>query len=153
MDDFSPPEHERRILVSRSCQFLFREGANYVLMDLDNYDQFELSREHIGEQADFLTEGQDGIKAVFFEDRLTSLELPVRQKRVELHLISVELPRTVELELISVESKQIGDTTQIIGTLETGAQIELPYEKKVGTKITVDPRLRRYVPTEWKGGH
>jgi len=44
---------------NRKAQFLYRENQTFFFMDTENFDQFELSQEVIGNSADFLKEGSE----------------------------------------------------------------------------------------------
>ncbi len=113
-------------------QYLFKSGDDYTMMDTSNFEQFELSAKQIGDPVEFMKEGQEGIQVLKFEGRV----------------IGVELPNTVELEITETVPDERGDTSSGGGkpaTLETGAQIQVPFHLKVNDKIRVDTRTRKYI--------
>lgn len=113
-------------------QYLFKGGDAYTLMDKSNYEQLEVSAEQIGSTVEFLKEGLDGIQVMKFDGRV----------------IGIELPNTVELEITETAPDERGDTSSGGGkpaTLETGAIITVPFHIKVGEKIRVDTRSRKYL--------
>src|SRR5580704_1981133 len=68
---------EETWLEKKDFQFLYASGDTLTFMDLENYDQIELSREFVGEQAPFL---QDGMKVLLqlHEGKPISIALPVQ---------------------------------------------------------------------------
>ena len=88
--------------------------------------------EQIGEIVEFLKEGLEGISMMKFDGRV----------------IGIEMPNTVELEVTEAAPDERGDTSSGGGkpaTLETGAIITVPFHIKVGEKIRVDTRSRKYL--------
>jgi elongation factor P len=63
-------------------------------------------------------------------------------------VIGLDLPNTVELEVTEAAPDERGDTSSGGGkpaTLESGAVITVPFHIKVGDKIRVDTRTRKYL--------
>jgi len=115
----------------RGVQFLYKDGDDYVFMDEENYDQFTLASETLGDSAGYLTEG-----------------LAVRSLLYNGQVINVELPITIELEVTDTAPAIKGATAQAQlkpATLETGIQIQVPPYLKTGEKIRVDTRDGRFV--------
>ncbi len=113
-------------------QYLFKSGDAYTMMDQANYEQIELSAQQIGDPVEFLKEGLEGILVLRFDGRV----------------IGVELPNTVELEVTECAPDERGDTSSGGGkpaVLETGATITVPFHLKVGDRIKVDTRTRKYI--------
>lgn len=113
-------------------QFLYKSGDDYTLMDQASFDQIELSANQIGNSVEFLKEGLEGIQVMRYDGRV----------------IGVELPNNVELEITEAAPDERGDTSSGGGkpaTLETGAIITVPFHLKVGDKIKVDTRTRKYL--------
>jgi elongation factor P len=120
------------IIEKAEFQYLYKSGDAYVFMDQSNYEQMELSAQQIGDSVEFLKDGLEGIQVMQFEGRV----------------IGCELPNTVELEVTECAPDERGDTSSGGGkpaTLETGAVITVPFHLKVGDKIKVDTRNRKYV--------
>jgi elongation factor P len=113
-------------------QYLYKSGDNYTMMDTASYDQIELTADQIGDAVEFLKEGLEGITVMRFDGRV----------------IGCELPNSVELEVTECAPDERGDTSSGGGkpaTLETGAVITVPFHLKVGDRIKVDTRSRKYV--------
>jgi elongation factor P len=120
------------VVEKSEMQYLYKAGDNYTMMDNTSYEQIELSAKQIGQQAEFLKEGLENIIVLKFQDRI----------------IGVELPNTVELLVSEAAPDERGDTSSGGGkpaTLETGAVITVPFHVKVGDKIKVDTRSRKYL--------
>jgi elongation factor P len=112
--------------------YSFKSGDDYTMMDSATFEQLELSAKQIGDSVEFLKEGLEGIQVLRFEGRV----------------IGVELPNTVELIVKETAPDERGDTSSGGGkpaTLETGAIITVPFHLKVGDKIRVDTRTRKYI--------
>ncbi len=120
------------IVEKLEMQYLYKSGSNYAMMDAASYEQMELTKEQIGPAAEFLKEGLENIAVLKFQGRI----------------IGVELPNTVELVITEAAPDERGDTSSGGGkpaTLETGATITVPFHIKVGDKIRVDTRSRKYI--------
>ncbi len=115
----------------RSVQFLYKDGDDYAFMDEENYDQFTLPSEILGDGAGYLTDG-----------------LNVRSLLYNGDVINVELPNTVDLEVTDTAPAIKGATAQAQlkpATLETGIQILVPPYLTIGEKIRVDTREGKFV--------
>jgi len=113
-------------------QYLYKSGEAYTLMDNGSFEQIEVSAEQIGDPVEFLKEGLEGLTVLKHDGRI----------------IGIELPNTVELEVTECAPDERGDTSSGGGkpaTLETGAIITVPFHLKVGDKIKVDTRNRKYL--------
>jgi elongation factor P len=61
---------------------------------------------------------------------------------------SLQLPASVELEVVETEPGIKGDTVSNVtkpATLETGAVVNVPLFVNVGDRLKVDPREGRYI--------
>lgn len=115
----------------RGAQYLYEDGVNFYFMDTDTYDQTHMSEDMIGEKAGFLKEGM--------EVTLTVLESEV---------LDVDLPTSVELEVVESEMAVAGDTaTGANKTIicNTGLKVQVPLFVNVGDVIRVDTRNGEYI--------
>lgn len=113
-------------------QYLYKSGEAYTLMDNVSFEQIEVNADQIGSTVEFLKEGLEGILVMKHDGRV----------------IGIELPNTVELEVTECAPDERGDTSSGGGkpaVLETGATITVPFHLKVGDKIKVDTRNRKYL--------
>ncbi|WP_298457745.1 elongation factor P [uncultured Cellulomonas sp.] len=115
----------------RDMQYLYKDGADYVFMDTDTYDQLMVSEATVGDAANFLLESQSAMVA-------TNEGVP----------LYVELPPSVVLEITYTEPGLQGDRSTggtKPATLETGHQIQVPLFLETGTKVKVDTRDSGYL--------
>lgn len=117
-------------LAYKNVQFLYKDDQTYYFMDNDNYDQFELNADTIGDLAGYMKDG-DSVKAMILDG------VPV----------SIELPKNVYLEVTYTEDVVRGDTSSSVtkpATLETGVEVRVPAFIKVGDIISVDTSTGAY---------
>jgi elongation factor P len=120
------------IIEKSEVHYSYKEGDKFVMMDNVTFDQIELDANQIGSAVEFIKEGLEGIQVLRHNDRV----------------VGVELPNTVELDVTEAAPDERGDTSSGGGkpaTLETGAIITVPFHIKVGDKIRVDTRSRKYL--------
>jgi len=115
----------------RTMQFLYREGSDFVFMDMESYDQMHVPAPTVGDAANFLLENHDVVVAVHNNAPLY-----------------VELPSSVELTIEYTEPGLQGDRSTG-GTkparLETGYEIGVPLFITAGEKVKVDTRSGDYL--------
>ena len=115
----------------RDMTYLYNDGAAYVFMDKQTYEQLSIQPDTVGDASHFLLENQDAIVAVHNE-------LP----------LYVELPASVELTVEYTEPGLQGDRSTG-GTkpakLETGYTINVPLFLTTGEKVKVDTRTGDYL--------
>jgi elongation factor P len=118
-------------LDHHTVQYLYSDGDLYYFMDTDTYEQPSLSAEVLGEAVDYLTDG-------------LTLELSTYEGEP----IDIELPITVELEVVEAPPGFAGDTatgaTKEV-TLETGLKVQVPLFVEKGDHIRVDTRTGEYL--------
>ena len=122
---------EEANLRQRKVQFLYREGDTLHFMDESTYDQFEVNVAIAGSTAELMKEGSS-VTAQLFEDRVISIELPVK-----VPLEVVQAPNVVKGDTQSTVMKEV--------ELETGAKIQTPIFIKQGDIVIVDTRDSSYV--------
>ncbi len=115
----------------RTMTYLYKDGSDWVFMDVQTYDQLPVSEAVVGEASNYLLENQEAIVAVHES-------LP----------IYIELPANVELTVEYTEPGLQGDRSSG-GTkparLETGAEIQVPLFLENGERIRVDTRDGSYL--------
>src|SRR5579859_6333037 len=115
----------------RDMQYLYREGTDFVFMDLSDYDQPRIPAAVVGDAANYLLEEQN-VTVAFNEG-------------VPLY---VDMPAAVELTISQTDPGVQGDRSTggtKPATLETGAQIQVPLFISTGEKIRVDTRTGTYL--------
>ena len=118
--------------VDRSdMQYLYKDGTDFVFMDMGTYDQLNIPGDVVGKSADYLLENQEAIVA-----------------QHDGSVLYVELPASVVLEISHTEPGLQGDRSSggtKPATLETGAEIQVPLFLEIGTKVKVDTRDGSYL--------
>jgi elongation factor P len=115
----------------RDMTYLYREGADFVFMDAETYDQVHVPPGTVGGGADYLLENAEAVVAV--------------HEGIPLY---VELPTSVELVIAQTDPGLQGDRSTggtKPATLETGATIQVPLFVTSGEKVKVDTRDGRYL--------
>ena len=116
---------------SKDYEFLYRDGDNYIMMDLETYDQVPISADLVGDAALWLSPNQ----------RVTC-------QIHEAQIISVEVPVTVELEVKEAPPvvKGATATNQLKEvTLETGVKVRVPPFIGEGERLCIDTRTGAYI--------
>ncbi len=123
---------ERVRLDQRDFQYLYREDDMFSFMDLETYDQIQLSLDQIGEDA-----------ARFLQDGMTV--------KIELHEgrpIGLELPEQVTLAVSETEPVVKGQTAASSykpAILENGVRVMVPPFINAGDRIVVATADASYV--------
>ena len=115
----------------RDMQFSYRDGEDFVFMDLKSYEQTYVPAATVGDAAAYMLEGQDVIVA-FHDD----------------NVLFVELPAAVVLTVSHTEPGLQGDRSSAgtkPATLETGAEIQVPLFLNEGDRVKVDTRSGAYI--------
>lgn len=103
---------EKANIEKNAMQYLYANGDNYVFMNMETYEQVELSSSQLGEDTNYLKEGLD-VLISFFQGEL----------------LGVILPEKVDLKIVSTEPAVKGNTTTNAtkdAVLETGLTIRVP---------------------------
>jgi elongation factor P len=115
----------------RDMQYLYKDGTDFVFMDMNTYDQLHVPAATVGTAANFLLENQEAIVAVH-----------------EGTPLYVELPTSVVLEITYTEPGLQGDRSTggtKPATVQTGYEIQVPLFLETGTKVKVDTRSGDYL--------
>jgi elongation factor P len=122
---------EQAIVERQDMQLLYRDGDDYVFMNLDSYDQVHVSPKSLGDAADYLIE--QAVAQIATHDG---------------EIIGVEIPASVELTVAVTEPGVQGD--RVSGArkpaeLQTGKTIQVPLFVNVGDRVRVDTRSGEYI--------
>ena len=121
----------KAMLDRREMQYLYKEGADYVMMDNESYEQLNVTEAQIG----------DGIK--YLKENMI-IQVLMHQGKI----IGVDIPSHVELEVVDTPPAEKGNTAQggsKPATLETGAVVNVPFFISNGDRIRVDTRTNQYL--------
>lgn len=120
----------RASMEKRPVQFLYSDGPDYHFMELENYEQFILTAEQLGDAVNYLKDG-------------TTVDRTSYQGET----IGIELPINMELLVTETEPGFAGDTATGArkgATLETGLVVQVPLFVQEGDTIRVDTRNGEY---------
>jgi elongation factor P len=115
----------------REMQYLYREGGDFVFMDMTDYDQPHIPASVVGDAASYLLEEQ--MVTVAFNDG---------------NPLYLDMPAAVELTISQTDPGVQGDRSTggtKPATLQTGAQIQVPLFISTGEKVKVDTRTGQYL--------
>ena len=118
-------------LEHRPVQYLYSDNDLFYFMDTESYEQMVLAANQVGDSLNYLKEG-------------TSLEILTCKDEP----VTVELPITVELQVVETEPGFKGDRATA-GTkpakLETGLGIQIPLFINMGDIVKVNTRTGEYL--------
>ncbi len=115
-------------------QHTYKEGDDFVFMDMETYEESRLTPEQIGDRVKYLKEGME-----------------VNVVRWNEQVMEVELPNSVVLEIVQTDPGVKGDTAtggSKPATLETGATVMVPLFISQGERIKIDTRNDTYLGRE-----
>lgn len=114
-----------------NVSYLYHDGDFYHFMDGVTFEQPAVKGDVLGDSAGFLKEGME-CKLTFYLGEA----------------LDIELPTSVDLEVVAAETAIRGDTATGVTkkvTVETGVQVQCPNFVKEGDTIRVDTRTGEYV--------
>jgi elongation factor P len=121
-------------LEKRTMQHTYKEGDQFVFMDMETYEESSLNTNQIGDRVKYLSEGME-VNVVTWGDQV----------------LEVELPNSVVLEVVQTDPGVKGDTATggtKPATVSTGAQVMVPLFISVGERIKIDTRNDSYLGRE-----
>lgn len=63
-------------LIRRACEYSYRDGDDWVFMDQEDFSQYILSNEAVGEASNYLLEGQADIYVLIIDGQPVACQLP-----------------------------------------------------------------------------
>lgn len=121
-------------LEKSTMQHTYKEGDEYVFMDMETYEEGRLTAKQIGDKVKYLKEGMEANVVRWNEQ-----------------VLDVELPNSVVLEVTQTDPGVKGDTAtggSKPATLETGATVMVPLFIAQGERIRIDTRDDKYLGRE-----
>jgi elongation factor P len=116
-------------LEKKEVTYSYFADPMYVFMD-NEFNQFDVEKDNLGDALPYLEEG-----------------LPCELTFYEGKAISVELPNTVDREVIYTEPAVKGDTSGKVmkpAKLASGFEVQVPLFVTTGDKIEIDTRTGEY---------
>ncbi|HET9484776.1 MAG TPA: elongation factor P-like protein YeiP [Xanthomonadales bacterium] len=111
-------------LARRPATFSYRDGDAFVFMDAEDYTQYQLDADKVGDAAGYITEGLEGCYVMLRDERP----------------IALQLPQSVVLEVVDTAPELKGATATKRpkpAKLSTGIEIQVPEYITTGEKIRV----------------
>jgi len=121
---------EQAKIDRREYQYLYNDGANYVFMDAETYDQIEVPPVALGDATNYLVEQATASLMMYGTE-----------------IVGVELPPSVELGVAQTEPGLQGDRSTggtKPATLETGYVVQVPLFIETGERLKIDTRTGQY---------
>ncbi len=118
-------------LEFHNVSYLYTDGELYHFMDKETFEQPAIKRETLGDDALYLISGME-VKLTYYKGEP----------------LDIELPTSVDLEVVDSEMAIRGDTATGVTkkvTTSTGLTVMCPQFVKVGDTIRVDTRTGEYV--------
>lgn len=125
-EKFEPADVEDRTL-----QYIYPEGDQYVFMNSNTGEQVSVTREVVGDDADFLIDGIEVVITIYKGNP-----------------VSINLPPHIVVQVAETEPGIKGDTATNVtkpAKIATGGTVAVPLFVNEGDWIKVDTRSRSYL--------
>lgn len=122
---------EKANIEKSNVQYLYNTGDTYNFMNMETYEQLELSADQLGNDKNFLIENMN-VLVSFFQGEL----------------LGVILPDKIEMTVTETEPAVKGNTANNAtkdATVETGLKVRVPLFIEQGEKIIVSTADGKYV--------
>ncbi|WP_062104708.1 elongation factor P [Bacillus niameyensis] len=122
---------ERAQIDNKTMQYLYANGDMHVFMDNATYEQIELPSAQIEYELQFLKENME-VHIIMYQGET----------------LGVDLPNTVELEVVETEPGIKGDTASggsKPAKLETGLTVQVPFFVNTGDRLIINTGDSTYV--------
>ena len=115
----------------RKANFMYKDENEVYFMDNENFEQFNLPLDRVGEKIKYLKDGMD-VDVLYFQGRPETIDLPIK---IELKVVSAPP---------GVKGNSAGNVTKQV-ELETGTSIAVPMFVKEGDVIRINTDTGEYV--------
>jgi len=116
----------------RPVKLMYSDGADMHFLDDQDFNQWTLPLEDVGDATNYITEGIEGILCLIYNDEC----------------VGVQLPTAVELTISQCDPGIRGNSATgrtKPATLETGLVVQVPEFIKEGERIKVDSRSGEFL--------
>ena len=127
-DDFFKDADCVRVKV----QYSYKDGDNYIFMNMEDYSQYSLSGDELEEQKEYLTEGLEDIVALLMDE----------------NVLAIELPSSVVLEIVETAPEIKGATATgrtKPARLTTGLEVQVAEYLKTGEMIKINTLTGKFM--------
>ncbi len=114
---------ERAHVEDHDYSYLYEDGDGYTFMNAENYEQVTVSKDILGDQAQYLQEGMKVLLSMFNENA-----------------VAIQLPARVTFEVVETEPAMKGQTASSSykpAKLSNGARAMVPPHIQPGTRIVI----------------
>ena len=118
-------------MMTTKMEYSYKDGADYVFTNPENYETVTLTAELVGDAKNYLVENGE-VTVTFVEEKAVTVEIPA----------SVILTVTDAPEGIRGDS---ANNVQKAVICETGITVQAPLFIKTGEKIRIDTRTGKYM--------
>ncbi len=121
---------EKAIIEKRPMQFLYNNGDMYNFMNMETYEQIDLAKESLGDNAKFLKEGLE-VEVTFYKGEV----------------LGINLPEKIEYTVTQTEPAVKGNTATNAtkeAVLENGLTVKVPLFISDNEKIIVSTKDGKY---------
>jgi len=121
---------EKAIVEKKPMQYLYGTGESYNFMNMETYEQIDLTKDQLGDDAKFLKEGLD-LDVTFYKGEV----------------LGITLPEKIEYEISHTEPGVKGNTATNAtkeATLENGLTIKVPLFINENDKVVVSTKDGKY---------
>lgn len=121
---------EKAMITKQQMQYLYANGDDFNFMNMDTYEQIDLTNEQIGDDAKYLKEGIN-VYITFYEGEM----------------LGIELPDKLEYTVSKTEPAVKGNTTNNAlkeAYLDNGLMVKVPLFVGEGDNIIVSTKDGKY---------
>ncbi|KAF5820261.1 putative ribosomal protein L2, domain 2 [Helianthus annuus] len=122
---------EQAEVTKETKQFTYKDGSQFVFMDLSTYEEVRLNESDMGDNKKWLKEGMD-CNLLFWKGKVIDFEVPLQ----------------IKVKIVDVDPGTKGEAAQggsKPATVETGAIVYVPLFVDRDQEIIVDTRTGQYV--------
>ncbi|MCE9545998.1 MAG: elongation factor P [Planctomycetia bacterium] len=116
----------------RPVKLMYCDTATCHFLDQEDFNQYELSKDDMAREAEFLTERLEGLQAMIYNERCIGLQLPT-----SVELVVTQCDPGVRGNSATSRTKP--------ATLETGLVVQVPEYLSAGETVKVDTRTGEYL--------
>ena len=118
-------------VIIKKVTYNYNDGATWYFMDMDNFETIEVSKEQIGDAAQWIQDGNE-CEVTIWEGQVLEVVPPIFQVYT----------------IVEAPPGERGDTSGRVlrpAVLDNGATVQIPLFVEVGEKIKVDTHTGEYV--------
>lgn len=122
---------EEAEVENKKANFLYKDETNCHFMDNENFEQFELPIEAIGDQIQFLKDNTE-VNVLYYENKPMTIKLPIK------------MDLRVVMAPPGIRGNSAGNVVKTV-ELETGAMIQVPLFIEQDELIRINTETGEYV--------